>query len=128
MNQQQIIKKIEQLQKQLEDLKKEEMTKETFIIGNFEVTKPKVCKTYEEAKKCPKGFRLPTRLELWTIFDKIEDRKKLSDGGFMLFWSSTIENDYVSGLCLDGGLGLISGDGDLANSYGDGRVIYVRKK
>ena len=105
---------------------KDAISQETYLIEGFEVTKPKICKTFDEAKNCPKGFRLPTRWELFKIFEKMKNKKKLSDGDYMFFWSSLIEDNYSKGLFLYWDLDLDSDDGSLANSYDSGRVVWVR--
>jgi len=101
---------------------------ETIEIKGFTITKPKVCKTYEEAKKCPKGFRLPKRYELFKIFEKMENRKKLTDGDYMFFWSDLIEGNCVKGLCFDGDFGVCSGDVSLADSGDCGRVVWIKEE
>lgn len=109
------------------DLAIEESKQEILIIEGFEITKPKICKNYEEAEKCPKGFRLPHRWELFKILESMENRKKLSDGGCMFFWSDLVENGYVRGLYLYGGLNLDSDGRYLSCSIDVGRVVFVKE-
>jgi len=116
---------IKHLQKLGYTVTKQEL--ETFEIEGFIVTKPKICKTFEETKNCPEGFRLPKQWELFKIFEKMENRKKLSDGDFMFFWSSLFEYNYSKGLFLDRDLSISSSNVNLAYSYGDGRVVFVKE-
>ena len=101
---------------------------ETLEVEGFTITKPIICKTYEEAKQCPKGFRLPTRWELFKIFEKMENRKKLTDKTFMFFWGSLIESDCVKGLYLSRVLDVYSDVDNLAGSSDDGRVVWIKVK
>lgn len=100
----------------------------TVEIEGFTITKPKVCETYKEAKKCPKGFRLPKRWELFKIFEKMENRKKLTDGGYMFLWSDSVEDDYVKGLCLYRYLIVGSYIDILASSNDSGRVVWIKEE
>lgn len=101
---------------------------ELLEIEGLTITKPLVATTYEEAKKlCVTEFRLPTRWELFKIFEKMENRKKLSDGGYMFFWSSLVENNCVRGLYLYRNLDVDSDDDDLAYSNDDGRCIFIKE-
>ena len=100
----------------------------TFEIEGFIVTKPVKCTRFNDIQGItPRGFRLPTRWELFKIFEKMENRKKLSDGEFMFFWSSLIENDYSKGLFLYRSLGLYSDSENLADSLGIGRVVFIKE-
>lgn len=107
-----------------------------FEMEGMTITTPQVAKTYQDAKNlCPKGYRLPTRWELCRIFEKMENRKKLSDGSYIFFWSSLIEDKYVRGLCLDRDLDVFSyydgltnsDDGGLDGSNDNGRVVFVKE-
>jgi len=99
----------------------------TLKIEGLTITKPKLCTTYKEAKgNIPKGFRLPEQWELFKIFSKMKNRKKLSDKTYMFFWSSLIEDNYVKGLCLSRNLDMSSGDENLADSSSYGRVIWIK--
>lgn len=102
--------------------------KETMEIEGMIITKPEICKTYQEAKdNCPKGFRLPTRWELFKLLEKMENRKRLSDRRYTFFWSSLVEDDYIKGLFLNRGLDVDSDVERLADSSEGGRVIYVKE-
>ena len=100
----------------------------TYKIEGYEITKPIKCKTYQDAEKnCPKGFRLPKRWELFKIFENMKNRKKLSNGEYMFFWSSIIENNYCKGLYLYRYLIVFSYNDILVNSFSYGQVIYVKE-
>ena len=101
---------------------------EILIIEGYEVTKPIIAETYKEARElCPKGFRLPEQWELFLITRNIKNRKLLSDGEFMFFWSSTVEDEYVRGLSLNRNLDVVAGGGDLADSDDGSRVVFVKE-
>lgn len=100
----------------------------TIQIEELEITKPVVCKTYKEAKNnCPKGFRLPKRWELFKIFEDKKNRKRLSDGKYMFFWSSLIEDGYIRSLYINGYCYLNSSGCGTGRSDDDGRVIYIKE-
>lgn len=99
------------------------------LIQGMKVTVPQKAETYKKANSlCPKGYRLPARWELFKILERIEDRKKITDGTFMFFWSSLIEGDYVKGLCLSRSLDVGSYDDLLADSYVVGRVVFIEDR
>lgn len=100
----------------------------TYHLEGYEVTHPEIATTYDYAKKlCSEGFRLPKRWELFKIMEDKENRKKLSDSGYMFFWSSTIEGNFVKGLILYNDLDLYSDNGNLADSNGFGRVVFIKE-
>lgn len=103
--------------------------KETWMIAGYEVTSPVKAEDLVSAQVlCPEeGFRLPKQWELFKIMDKIEDRKKLSNGRWMFFWSATKFEKYTKGVYLDGSLDVSSNYVDFAESNSVGHVLFVRE-
>lgn len=97
-------------------------------IDEYEVTYPIKAKTYKEIlKKCPKGFRIPEIWELIKIHLKSNIIKNHEKGKWLYFWSSTIDDSGVRGLCLDydGRFGKSWGE-DFDESGAGCRVIYIK--
>ena len=96
----------------------------------LEVTYPiKHTETYDEIK-IPNGWRLP---ELWELFRIAQyDLKFLKEDRWVVYYSLPTyyakENGYTSGLYVDSYCGLYSECDNVADSVGDGRVVFVKEK
>lgn len=89
-------------------------------------------KPYNEIE-IPNGFRKIKIEELWKLLDSNERDDFLGDykGKYSWFWCEQTryakENDYSSGLYLNGDLSLNANYEDLASSNGSGRVVFVKE-
>lgn len=95
----------------------------------MKITKPKICKSYEEAiDGCPKGYYLPKLWELIKLQEEKGDFDNIEKGKWISFWTSTLYKNIGArrlGRDVDGGwdASWVS----LANSDDNGRVVYFKK-